>query len=297
MTQKPQLKKKRKWPWVLLCLLLLAGAALYFITRGGVGAGYQAETAEQRDITTNNSFAEHLSPVSDEKQTAKEAVKVKELYVSEGDTVRVGDALLRGADGKQLAAAYAGTVEKLYPGRDDTLQPGAQIARIVDYGALEVSVNVDEYDIGALDVGKSVTVYLNALDRDAEAPVSEIARDATREGGVSYYEVKLTITDTQGLRSGMSVEVRALSAQALQCVSVATKALAYDEYNKPYVLVMDAQGKPLTRYVTLGVSDGLYTEITEGVAEGETIYYIENDMLRFFAMQSGMRSSMQGTSN
>ncbi len=292
MTQKPQLKKKRKWPWVLLCLLLLAGAALYFITRGGVGAGYQAETAARRDISTYYSFDGHLSPVSDETQTAKEAVKVKELYVSEGDTVRVGDALLRGADGKQLAAAYAGTVEKLYPGRDDTLQPGAQIARIVDYGALEVSVNVDEYDIGALDVGKSVTVYLNALDRDAEATVSEIARDATREGGVSYYEVKLTITDTQGLRSGMSVEVRALSAQALQCVSVATKALAYDEYNKPYVLVMDAQGKPLTRYVTLGVSDGLYTEITEGVAEGETVYYAENDMLRFFAMRSGMQSGM-----
>ena len=93
----------------------------------------------------------------------------------------------------------------------------------------------------------------------------------------------------ENVRSGMSVEVSVLKNESLGCVSLATKALSYDSYNKPYVLVRGEKGDMTARYLTLGVSDGLYTEVTDGLSDGESAYYIENDMLRFFAMSQNMR--------
>jgi HlyD family secretion protein len=278
----------------LAAALLLIGYSVYSASNR-VQATYQEETAQLRDIATYYSFSGHLSPVTDEIQTATETLKVKELYVHEGDKAALGQALLRATNGTRVYASEQGIIDELFVKADDTLQPGAQIARIVDYDTLEVSVDVDEYDIRALEVGKQGTVYLNALDKTMTGTVAEISRDATTEGGVSYYAVKMEIEATEDIRSGMSVEVNLLNQQALGTMSVANKALSYDEYNKPFVLVKAVDGQMQPQYVTLGVSDGLYTQITEGVAEGQSVYYAENDMLRFFMMRPG--NMMNGASN
>ena len=280
-------KKRKKWPWlVLLAIVLLVGYVIWSINTQ-IQDSYQEETAQQRDISTYYSFSGHLSPITDEVQTAKNAIKVKELYVKEGDWVEEGDALLRGTDGSRVFAIVEGTVDELFAEVDDQLQPGSQIAQIVDYDKLEVSVDVDEYDVGALTLGKEGTVYLNALDQNVLGTVSEIARNATTTGGVSFYAVKMQIDATESIRSGMSVEVNVLNQQSVGAVSIATKCLSYDEYNKPYVLVRDAEGKIKMQPVTLGVSDGIYTEILSGIQEGGIVYYIQNDMLRFFTMGGG----------
>jgi len=228
----------------------------------------------------------------DEIQTAKESLKVKELYVAEGDRVEEGQALLRGTDGSRIYAAYTGTVDTLYVELDDTLQPGSQLARIVDYQNLEVSVDVDEYDIGALTEGKEGMVYLNALEKQIPGKVTDIARDAISEGGVSFYEVKFGVEALNDVRSGMSVEVQVLNQQALSVVSLPLDAISYDEYNKPYVLKKDAEGNLLKAEITLGVSDGKNVEIVSGVEDGESVFYLSNDLARFFAMQQEMMGGM-----
>ena len=298
MTQEKQIvppmptkkKKRKKWPWIILAIIVLVIGYLVISINSQIQSSYQQDTAALRDIATYYSFSGHLSPVTDELQTAKNTLKVKELYVKEGDIVSAGQALLRGTDGSRVFAAEEGTIDELFAEVDDQLQPGSQIARIVDYDTLDVSVDVDEYDIGALSLGKQGEVYLNALDKSVTGTVSEIARDATTDGGVSYYAVKMEIEATDDIRSGMSVEVNMLNRQALGAVSISTKTLSYDEYNKPFVLVKDADGNMEICYLSLGVSDGLYTEVTEGLSENETVFYIENDTLRFFMMGQNFRN-------
>lgn len=153
-TQPPRRKKRRKWPWILLALALLLIAGLALSVRRTAAQSLTEEVATRRDIITYYSFSGSLIPVTDEVQTAKDTLKVKELYVAEGDRVAEGDPILRGSDGTRVYAAYSGTVEELYVELDDSLQPGSQIARIVDYDTLEVSVDVDEYDIGAISEGR-----------------------------------------------------------------------------------------------------------------------------------------------
>ncbi len=288
MTNVPSKKKKhRKWPWLVLAALA-AVAFFAFQSRDTGDAFFSQEAAQTRDIITYYRFSGNLTPVSDKTQTAKEQLKVKELYVSEGATVRKGDVLLRATDGTRVYAAYDGTLETLYAEVDDTLQPGSQLAHIVDYGTLEVTVDVDEYDIGAVALGKEARVYLNALDRTVPGVVTEIARDATTEGGVSYYEVKLQLDPGSDVRSGMSVEVSLLNQQALNVVSVSLDALSYDEYNRPYVYRKASDGGYTAVSVETGVSDGKNIEVRYGLSAGETVYYQSNDMARFFQMRTQM---------
>ena len=291
MANKPPRKKRhRKWPWLVLVLLVLGVGVYSFLNAGNEAAQalFTEEAVQKRDIVTYYSFSGNLTPVTDEIQTAKDSLKVKEVYVAEGETVAEGELLLRGTDGTRVYAAHSGTVETLYVEKDDSLQPGSQIARIVDYSTLEVTVDVDEYDIGAVEIGKEGTVYLNALERSIPGAVSEVSREATTEGGVSYYEAKLQVDAGSDVRSGMSVEVTILNQQALSAPSLSLDALSYDEYNRPYVYQRDAEGQMKAVPVETGISDGRNIQILSGVSEGDKVYYQSFDMMRFFEMQREM---------
>ena len=286
----PKRKKHKKWIWLVLVLAVLGVAGCSFFNAGTEAAQalFTEEAVQNRDIVTYYSFSGNLTPVTDETQTAKESLKVKEVYAAEGDPVSAGDLLLRGTDGTRIYAAYSGTIETLYAEKDDTLQPGSQIARIVDYDTLEVTVDVDEYDIGAVEIGKEGTVYLNALERAIPGTVSEVSREATSTGGVSYYEAKLQVDAGTDVRSGMSVEVTILNQQALAAPSLNLDALSYDEYNRPYVYQKDAEGLMKAVPVETGISDGKNIQILSGLSEGDLVYYQGFDMARFFEMQREM---------
>ena len=288
--QPPRRKKHRRWPWLVLALAVLGVGVYAFLNAGSEAAQamFTQETVQNRDIVTYYSFSGNLTPVTDETQTAKESLKVKEVYVARGDRVAEGDLLLRGTDGTRVCAATSGTIEKLYVEKDDPLQPGSQIARIVDYDTLEVTVDVDEYDVSAVQVGKQATVYLNALERSIPGVVSEVSRQATTGGGVSYYETKLQVDALSDVRSGMSVEVTILNQQAQQTPSLSLEALSYDEYNRPYVYQKDAEGLMKAVPVETGISDGKNIQILSGVGEGDAVYYQSFDMARFFEMQRKM---------
>ena len=289
-TMPPRKKRRKKWPWLVLVLAVLAAAGYFLLSAGTEAAQslFTEELVQQRDLTNYYSFSGNLTPVTDEVQTAKETLKVKEVYLSEGDRVEKGQALLRGTDGTRLYAAHSGTIETLFAEADDTLQPGSQIARIVDYDTLEVTVDVDEYDIGAVEIGKEGAVYLNALARSIPGVVSEVSREATTEGGVSYYEAKLQVDAGSDVRSGMSVEVTILNQQALSALSLSLDALSYDEYNRPYVYIRTADGQMKAAPVETGISDGKNIQILSGLSEGDAVYYQNFDMMRFFQMQQEM---------
>lgn len=281
-------KKRRKWPWILAIIVLIAAGVLIYISANQMQGSYQKASATQRDVKTYYSFSGNLTPVHDKQQTAKEQGKIKELYVSEGDMVLNGDALLRLTDGTRVYASQSGTIVTLFVEKDDTLAPGAPIARIVDYETLEVTVDVDEYDVDALTVGKSADVLINALNKTVTGTVSEIANDATALGGVSYYRVKLTVPAEGGVKSGMSVEATVLKEQALSAVCVPVNAISYDENNAPYAL-MKHENEMASVPITLGVSDGQYVQVLSGLSEGDDIYYTQNDMLRFFMLRNSVR--------
>ena len=274
-------------------MLLALAAFAFFQLRSTVRPGYKQAQAVRRDIATYYTFSGNLTPVLDEIQTAKQALKVKEVYVKEGDLVREDDPLFRATDGTRVTAKNTGTVETLFVEADDALQPGGQIARIVDYERLEVSVDVDEYDIGALKVGKQGEVFINALDLKVPGVVRQIAREATLSGGVSFYGVKLQLSADDTILSGMSAEVKILKEEAKGALSLNLNVISFDEDNNPYVLVRENEEDMVRRYIVTGVSDGVYVQVLSGLQDNETVHYADTDMTRFFGPPSSFRSGRE----
>ncbi|WP_051289643.1 efflux RND transporter periplasmic adaptor subunit [Paenibacillus massiliensis] len=74
---------------------------------------------------------------------------------------------------------------------------------------LSVSAAVSESDIGSVEVGQSATFKSDTYPNESfEGKVTSIAPEATTDSGVTTYEVKMSISNTNGLlKTGMSMDV------------------------------------------------------------------------------------------
>ena len=136
------------------------------------------------------------------------------LSVSIGDRVEASSELARvrgAAEVEVLTAPFAGTVTGLLAHTGDTLVPGAGVVMVADLRRLQVETNdVDEFLIGRVQPGQSVTLQIEALDRrELTGRVRTVAlQPQATPGGDQHYPVTI---DPGGippdLRPGMSVRV------------------------------------------------------------------------------------------
>jgi biotin carboxyl carrier protein len=136
------------------------------------------------------------------------------LSVSIGDTVEARSevARVRGpTDVEVLTAPFAGTVTGLLAHTGDTLIPGAGVVMVADLRRLQVETNdVDEFLIGHVQSGQSVTLQIDALDRrELTGRVRTVAlQPQTTPGGDQHYPLTIDLNTTPpDLRPGMSVRI------------------------------------------------------------------------------------------
>lgn len=152
-----------------------------------------------------------------------------------------------------------------------------------------VQLFVDEYDIGKLSVDQEVTLNIEALDEKGEelaGTIDTIADDPRITGDVSEYEVIVEFTDDlpEGIKIGMHVDM-SVQLDAREDVLAVPNDSLYEEDGDYYVdllheqrrvyfpkLGLDREIQTTERVkVTIGFEGDQYTEITDGVNEGDTI--------------------------
>ena len=69
----------------------------------------------------------------------------------------------------------------------------------------------------------------------------------------------------------MSVEVRLITADEKNVLSVSNNAIFYDSENKSYVILTGSSGKEEKRYVELGKTDGSYVQVLDGISENDVV--------------------------
>lgn len=158
---------------------------------------------------------------------------------------------------------------------------GSVAATVSNLEELEITIKVDEYSILNTKVGKDVVIYIDSIGRTYNGKITWIASNATIANGVSYFEATVEFTADEYVRGGMSVEVRLTNSEALGAVSISVDAVNYRKDNTAYVYVLDESGALVEKDVSLGVSDGIYIEITDGLAEGDKIKYVPSFGLMF----------------
>ena len=244
--------------------------------------------------------------------TAQAGGTVSAINVQEGDAVSKGDILieltgddltesiqsasesLRSAEismqnqqdnmsNYTITSPISGTIIEKDAKQGDALTSGSTLCVIYDLSYLEMVINVDELQIGALSVGQKVQITADAVaDKTYVGTVTRVSMKGSSSGGTTTYPITIRIDNTDGLRPGMNANAEIVVAEANNALVVPNAAVI----RGGYVLVskkspsaanavedMDAPDGYVYVKVETGVSDDSYTEIKSGLQEDDTVAY------------------------
>ncbi|NQT79233.1 MAG: efflux RND transporter periplasmic adaptor subunit [Candidatus Aminicenantes bacterium] len=157
-----------------------------------------------------------------------------------------------------ISSAYGGTV----------------IMTIADVSEKHFRGDVDEADIGKVNLGLPVKIYVEAYpDEPFKAKLTHISPQGLEEDDIVNFEIRATINDLENkLRVGMSADAELILEEHKNVLVIQEGAIIYED-EKTYVNVKDdtvQEGKRKVE-ITKGISDGLRTEILSGLEEGQVV--------------------------
>ena len=171
-----------------------------------------------------------------------------------------------------ITAPIDGVVTSMDIKAGDVTSAGTKsVARIADFRVMQVAVKIDEQDVAGVKEGDAVSVYVNALDKTYEGQIASLSKTAVIDNNAVYVDAVVEFNTDEEIRSSFSAEVKLVKAQAEKAVCLPSKSILYDVDNTAYIYVKDEKGKAQKRSVTLGLSDGTYTQITQGLSLDETV--------------------------
>jgi HlyD family secretion protein len=255
---------------VILVILGVAYLAFKFLS-GRSRANYTEVTARTGDITTYYNFSGTIAAISSQFVYANSSMQIDAIDVAEGQQVKKDEVLMRTTWGAEIKAPFAGTVEEIDTALDAQLAPGSKLCKIVDYNNLQLIVQVDEYDLSAVSVGKEATVTINAQGKDMTGTVTDLAEEGVSQNGVTYFNAAISLPSGGGLRVGMTAQARLLNQSSQSVILLPMTAIQFDNDNNPYVYVPGDKRSMRSVDVTLGINDGTNVEVKSGIQSGDVI--------------------------
>ncbi|RKY20639.1 MAG: hypothetical protein DRQ55_06980 [Planctomycetota bacterium] len=151
-----------------------------------------------------------------------------------------------------------------------------QIMTLGDLSSMYIEARVDEVDLGRIQVGMPALVAVDAhRGRELSGQVERIApAGSVDNNGIVTFEVRVTVQDPDGLlRPDMTADVRLVLRRADGVPVLPQRAVSRAGKGwQVQVVTGEGEGaRSVLRPVTLGLSDGLLTEIVEGLSEGERV--------------------------
>ena len=147
---------------------------------------------------------------------------------------------------------------------------------IIDLHRLEVHTYVDETDIGKIDVGQRASFTVDTYPGiDFPGNVTAIYPKAVIQDNVVNYIVTVEILDFKDriLRPEMTANVTITLEERRDVLAVPTTAIHRDRGER-YVIMLEGD-KHVRRTVSVGWRDGAYTEILEGLNDGDLVLIAE----------------------
>ncbi|WP_084129923.1 efflux RND transporter periplasmic adaptor subunit [Demequina sp. NBRC 110055] len=178
----------------------------------------------------------------------------------------VGDVVSSGSSSGGADVSMGGTATAA-----STTATAASGVTIVGQDQWTVSVSLSEADVADIAEGDQVTFTADDLADPFFGVVTDIANLPTTTGGSATYAVELTVTGTvEGLYEGTSVDASIVTLRETDVLAVPANAITTTD-GVSTVTVVGEDDVTETREVTTGETIGAYTEITDGLTEGEQL--------------------------
>lgn len=268
------MKKKKKWlKWVIVLAIAAVFAAwLMIFSKGTQSAVYTDVQAVTGNLETYYNFDGLVKAKRTQTITSAQEGTVRTVYVRQNEQVKKGAKLYRLDDGETVQADMAGEVTGLYIEEGSVVSAGETTAQIIDMSSLEAELKVDEYDVAAVTPGMPVQISVLATGGQFTGSVTALDKNGTASGDLSYYTAAVALEGGEGVYPGMQISAKILREKAENAVLLRQDAIQFDEYSKPYVYMRSADGKEVVQVgVSVGASDGIYCEITDGLKAGDTV--------------------------
>jgi HlyD family secretion protein len=155
---------------------------------------------------------------------------------------------------------------------------GSQATLVMSMGDVsEVYVlgKVDEADIGKVYMGQRARIVVESFkDKSFEGKVTKISPLGVEKDNVTTFEVRVSIRNPGGeLKTNMTANAEIILEEKKGVLIVPESAVLYDKERKASLEVPDPKGEGGKRKVAvkLGISNGVKTELVEGLKEGDTV--------------------------
>jgi HlyD family secretion protein len=171
-----------------------------------------------------------------------------------------------------ILAPFDGVVTAVY------VSPGefasGPVVELVDTSNLEVILEVDEVDIGAVTVGQEASITLETWPaNEIISTVTAVAPSAQdNNNALVTYDVHLGFTETNlPVLIGMTANAKLLTAQREDVLLVPNAAITADRANGRY-FVQRVVGDTIEEVeITIGLRDNQYTQVTSGLDAGDEL--------------------------
>jgi HlyD family secretion protein len=150
----------------------------------------------------------------------------------------------------------------------NNFNPGTTIASVADMNDMIFEGRVDESEVGKLKVGMSLDIVIGAIDsKRFTGELEYIAPKGALVDGAIQFELRaaLKLDPEDHIRAGYSANADIVLKDRKQVLSISEALLSFED-KKPYVEVETAPKQFEKRPVSLGLSDGIYVEVLEGVS-------------------------------
>ena len=205
----------------------------------------------------------------------------------------------------QITAPISGTVVTKTAKAGDKVEGGSSgtLCTIYDLSYLEMTMNIDELDIGSVAVGQTVEITADAVEgKTYTGTVTRVSVAGTTAGGITTYPVTVRIDETDGLLPGMNVDAEIVLDQAEDVLAIPSGAvnrgdtvlITADSPSAANALDQEAPEGYVYVSVETGVSDDSYIEILSGLQEGDTVAYIPTSSDGGMSMMMGGAMGMGG---
>ena len=152
---------------------------------------------------------------------------------------------------------------------------GTSVAIIADLNEMIFEGQVDEAEVGKLELGQSLKVNMAAIPgREFDAVLKFVAPKGTEQGGAVQFKIEadLTLDEDTFVRAGYSANGSLVVENKQDIMVIAEALLQFDRRTQlPYVEVEISDQNFERRDVTTGLSDGIKVEILSGVSMDDKI--------------------------
>jgi HlyD family secretion protein len=159
--------------------------------------------------------------------------------------------------------------------QSNNFNDGTTIATIADLGKMIFEGQVDEGEVGKLELGMPLEISLGAIENQTfEAKLRFIAPKGIEESGAVQFKIEgeVNVNEAFMIRAGYSANASLILEKKDSVLVIPEALLQFDnETDEPYVEVATGDQKFERKEVEIGISDGVNVEIVSGISEQDEV--------------------------